>query len=290
MTPNKRMPRVAVVIGSGSVKCAASLGMMRILEREGIPVDLVVGCSGGSLYAAAIAMGWTAEETTAATLKLWTRAVTRKRNYRVLLQLIMPKFFKFDERFGLVDDRLIKARIAQAYGDQQIEQTKIELFITASDLYTGEQVVISEGSLQDAIRGSISIPYIFAPHKFGERYLIDGYLTDPLPVGVAIKGGADLIFAMGFESPNQREISSLMRYNFQLSTITSNNLLRSNYAFHNLAHHAEIVPIIPEFADHVRLFDTDKIPAVIEAGAEAMEKQLPYILKLLNQPAQESHS
>ena len=51
-------PRVALVIGSGSVKCAAALGLMRVLEREGIGVDLVVGCSGGAIYAALIALGW----------------------------------------------------------------------------------------------------------------------------------------------------------------------------------------------------------------------------------------
>ena len=86
---------------------------------------------------------------------------------------------------------------------------------------------------------------------------------------------------MGFESPYQENITSLMRYNFQLSSVISNNLLKTNFAFHNLAHHSEIIPILPEFQHHIGLFDTDKLPYVIEEGERAAEKQLPYLKGLL---------
>ena len=102
-----------------------------------------------------------------------------------------------------------------------------------------------------------------------------------MPIGVAIKEGADVIITMGFESPYQTRISSVMRFAFQLSSITSNNLLKANYAFHNLAHHHEILPIIPQFQHKIHLFDTDKIPYVIEEGERAAEKQLPYLRQLL---------
>jgi len=98
---------------------------------------------------------------------------------------------------------------------------------------------------------------------------------------VAIKEGVDIIIAMGFESPYQEHITSLMRYNFQISSVTSNNLLKTNFAFHNLAHHSEIIPILPEFQYRIKLFDTDKIPYVIEEGERAAEKQLRYIKELL---------
>jgi NTE family protein len=73
--------RVALVIGAGSVKCAAALGLWKVLKREGIAVDMVVGCSGGSLYAAAMALGYDAEETEAMTLSMWNRHVTKRRDY-----------------------------------------------------------------------------------------------------------------------------------------------------------------------------------------------------------------
>lgn len=281
MASNKDKPRVALVIGSGSVKCAAAIGLKKVLEREHIDVDMVVGCSGGAIYAALIALGWSVERATEATLRMWTSDVTGKRNLRGILQLALPKLFKFDETFGLIDDSLINRRFHDGFENATFADTRIPLFVTATDFYTGEQVVVSEGKIEDGVRASISIPYIFPPKKLNDRFLIDGYQSDPLPIGVAIKEGADIIIAMGFESPYQEHVTSLMRYNFQMSSITSNNLLKSNYAFHNLAHHSEIIPIIPEFKYRIKLFDTDKLPYVIEEGERAAEQQLPFIKSLL---------
>jgi len=282
MMIEKNRPRVALVIGSGSVKCAAALGLMKVLERESIAVDMVVGCSGGAIYAALIALGWSVEKATETTLRMWTREVTSKRSARAMLQLILPWVFKFDETFGLIDDSLINRRLRAGYDGATFAQTRIPLFVTATDLYSGEQVVMSEGSVAEAVRASMSIPFIFPPYKVGDRYMIDGYQSDPLPIGVAIKEGADIIIALGFESPYQENITSLMRYNFQISSVTSNNLLKTNFAFHNLAHHSEIIPILPEFKHRIKLFDTDKLPYVIEEGERAAEEQLPYIKGLLN--------
>lgn len=277
MTVTETKQRIALVIGSGSVKCAAALGLMKVLERENIKVDMVVGCSGGAIYASLIALGWSVERATDATLKMWTSELTSKRNQRALLQVALPQFFKFDETFGLIDDRLINSRLREGFEGATFAQTKIPLYVVATDLYNGEQVVMSEGTIAEAVRASVSIPYIFPPHKVNGRYLIDGFQSDPLPVGVAIKEGADIIIAMGFESPYQEHISSLMRYNFQVSSVTSNNLLKTNFAFHNLAHHSEIIPVLPEFEHRIKLFDTDKIPYVIEEGERTAEKQMRHI-------------
>lgn len=281
MTEKRETPRVALVIGSGSVKCAAALGLMRVFDREQITVDMVIGCSGGSIYASLIALGWSVDRATEATLRMWTREVTGKRSMRAILQIVAPKLFHFDETFGLIDDRLINRRLREGYQDATFADAQIPLYVTATDFYNGEQVIISDGAIAEAVRASIAIPYIFPPYKLNGRFLIDGYQSDPLPIGVAIKEGADIIIAMGFESPYQEQVTSLMRYNFQISSMTSNNLLKTNYSFHNLAHHSEIVPILPEFKHRVKLFDTDKLPYVIEEGERAAEKELSYIKKLL---------
>jgi NTE family protein len=236
---------------------------------------------GDAIYEAFIALGWPVERATKKTLRLWTREVTAKRNTKAILQLALPRVFKFDESFGLVDDGVFNRNLHEGFEDATFSDTSIPLFITATDLYTGEQVVISEGPLSEAIRASSSIPYIFSPHKVGGRFLIDGFQSDPLPIGVEIKEGADIIIALGFESPYQKGIFSLMRYNFQISSVTSNNLLKINFAFHNLAHHSEIIPILPEYKHQIKLFDTDKLPYVIEEGERSAEQQLPYIKKLL---------
>lgn len=280
MTDRKK-PRLALVIGSGSVKCASALGVLKVFERENIGLDMVVGCSGGAIYAAAIALGWSAERTIEATLRSWTPEITNKRNNKAVLQVLFPKIFKFDETFSMIDDRLVNERLQEAFGEARFADTQMPLYIAATDLYSGEQAVLSEGSIFEAVRASVSIPYMFPPYRIGERYYVDGYQTDPLPVGVAIREGTDVIVAIGFESPYQRQISSLLRYNFQLSSITSNNLLKTNYAFHNMAHHSEIVPIMPEFDVPIKLFATDKIPYVIEQGKKAIERELPNIRSIL---------
>ena len=276
-----RRSRIAVVIGSGSVKCAAAIGLFKVLQREGIPVDMVVGCSGGAIYAAMLALGNDAPTAERKTRELWTRDITRKRNTRALLRAVLPQVFGFDERFGLVDDRRVLQRLREGFGEARFADARIPLHLTATDFHTGEQVVFSSGPVVEAIRASIAIPYIFEPWRVGDRVLVDGFLSDPMPIGVAIREGADVIVTMGFESPYQTNISSALRFAFQLSSITSNNLLKANYAFHNLAHHHEILPIIPQFRHKIHLFDTDRIPYVIEEGEKAAEKQIPYLRELV---------
>ncbi len=281
-SPHRR-PRLAVVIGSGSVKCAAALGLLKVLKREGIGIDLFVGCSGGSLYAAMMALGTEPARAEEMTRALWTKELTARRNRVALLRAFVP-FLEFPKRFGLVDDRLIMQRLRSAFGDATFEQARIPLFLTATDFGNGEQVVFRSGPIVDAVRASIAIPYVFEPWPVGDRLFVDGFLSDPMPVGVAIKEGADIIVTMGFESPYQPRVTSLLRFAFQLSSITSNNLLRANFSFHNLAHHNEIIPIVPQFKERIGLFDTHRIPYVIEEGERATEQQLPYLRRLLAAP------
>ena len=276
--------RIALVIGSGSVKCAAAIGMQSVLLREGIELDMVVGCSAGAIYAATMAAGHRADVAADMTRKLWTKEAAARRNTRAMLQALAPKLLGFDKTtFGLRDDKLIMARLKQAFGDARVEDMQIPLHIAATDFANGEQVVLSQGSVVDAVRASIALPFAFSPWKIGDKLLIDGFLSDPLPIGVAIRQGANVIVAAGFESPYQPTIHSAGRFAFQLSAIMSNNLFKSNYAFHSLAHHSEIIPIIPRFEERVRLFDTDKIPYIIEAGERAAEEQLPYLRALMQQ-------
>ena len=78
------------------------------------------------------------------------------------------------------------------------------------------------------------------------------------------------------------QITNAGRFAFQVSSILSNNLLKSQFSFHGLAHHAEIIPIIPQFKERIRLFDTEKIPYIIEEGERAADAQIPYLAKLLD--------
>lgn len=275
--------RVALVLGAGSVKCAASLGMYRLLQREGIEVSMAVGCSAGALYASMIALGYDAETMAEQTRRLWTKEITARRDRTGMLRAAFPGLFGFKaQQFGLRDDSLIMKRLRQAYGDRTFADARIPLYVTATDFANGEMVVMKEGRLIDAIRASIALPFAYRPHVVDGRTLVDGYLADPLPVGVAIREGADVIVAMGFENPYQERVKSAGRFAFQVSAIMSNNLLKAMFAFHGLAHHSEVIAVIPEFKQRVRLFDTEKIPYIMDEGEKCMAEQLPYLRRLLD--------
>ncbi len=281
VTRPDRRKRMALVIGAGSVQCAAALGMWKVLQREGIDIDLVVGCSGGSLYASAMALGYDLDTSVRLTSDMWTPSLTRRRDIRSILAALMPQLFKFDGAFGLVDDRPMLAALDGIFGDRRLEDASIPLHIVATDLANGQKVVLDKGRVRDAIRASVAIPYVWKPWKIDGRMLMDGCACDPLPIDVAIREGADVILAMGFESPYPSRIRSATRFAFQVNSVYTNNLLRANYAFHNLAHHAEIIPVLPDFGRPIRLFDTGEIPHVIEQGERATEAQLPHILQAL---------
>jgi NTE family protein len=275
-------PSVTLVIGSGGVKCAAAIGVAKALASAGIRIERAVGCSGGALFAATLALGFDAAKIADITVKTWTGEITSRRNIPGVLRLLAPRLFGFRaDNFGLRDDRLILSTLRGVFGDRRVEDTPIPLHIAATDFMTGELVDITQGDLVQAIRASISMPLVFTPVKRDNRVLVDGYVSDPLPVGVAMKNGARVIVAVGFESPHVSNIRSAARFGAQLSTILANNLMRSRLAFQSAAHHSEIIMILPEFKQRVRLFDTSKVPYLIDEGEQATLKELPYLRKLL---------
>lgn len=279
-TPSGRRPKVALVVGSGGLKCVAALGLWRVLAREGIEVDMFVGCSGGSIYVSAMAFGFPLEESIKRSYDLWSDRF-RKKNLRAILQIIAPRLFSFNEDFGLVDDRGVNTALEGAFGDRRIEQAAKPLFIVATDFRTGEKVVLESGRLSDAIRASIAIPLALRPWTIDGRKLVDGGASDPLPIDVAIREGADVILAMGFESAMVKEIATPAALALQASTVTMNYLIRATFAFYNLAHHAEVIPIMPIIDQRVGLSDTHLIPHLIEQGEKAAAREMPYLSKLL---------
>ncbi len=278
--PHKKK-KIALVIGAGSVKCAAALGMWKVLEKEDIHFDMLVGCSGGSIYASAMAVGFSLQECIDNTKKLWNKSVTEQRNWRALASVILPGVFKFDNQFSLMSDAPMLKGFKAVFGEKTFADAKTPLYIMTTDFETGEPIVQHEGKIVDALRASVAIPYIWSAWRHNGHLLIDGAVSNPLPVDVAIREGADVILALGFQSPLPSKVKSISRYVFYINSLMTNSLLNSNFAFHNAAHHAEIVPIFPEFERPIRLFDTHEIPYVIEQGEKAMRAQLDYVNRLL---------
>lgn len=276
MKPKKR---ISLVIGSGGVKCAAAIGMWNVLQRENIHVDSLVGCSGGSLYCALIANGVDPENMKEISNRMWTKDVMQ--GYTENLKASKDGTLRFNERSGLVDDSFLNASLRNVFNNWNFADLKLPLKVVATDMLSAEKVTLSEGSVLDALRASVAIPIIFPPWEVNGRLLIDGGASDPLPIDVAIQDGADIIIAMGFTLDYRNRFRTMTAVQEHLNSIYMNNVLNYTYAFYNLAHHAEIFPIIPEFEGSVSMFDVEKIPHVIERGEQAARKQLPHIKRAL---------
>lgn len=273
-------PRVALVVGSGGIKCAAAVGLWKVLHRENFPIDMVVGCSGGAIYAAVMAFGMDPEEAERHTFVMW-EGVFQRLHYRSVFRSLLSRWLGFNERTGLIDDRSVARSLEALYGDATFDDTRIPLHLAATDLRSGERVEIRTGRVGDAVRASIAIPVLFRPWEIDGRLVVDGGASDPLPVSIAIREGADIILAMGFETPPRDQFTSLLSIAGQTSAIATNHLLRSTYAFYSAVHHAEIVPLMPTFKQKIGLGDTHLLPHIMEQGARSIEKELPYLRRLL---------
>ncbi len=274
--------RLSVVIGSGGVLCAAALGLSKAMLREGLVPGMAVGCSGGSIYAATLALGYDPEEAERLTLNLFTSDIFE--GYTSHLKSALTGETRFTETSSLIDDRVMLDRLTSAFGDKTFADTIFPLYVVATDLYTGERAVLSSGRLVDAIRASIAIPMIFSPWKIGEQLLVDGAVSDPLPLDVAIQQGSDVIAAVGFEMPTRRRMNSYTAVTTHFNSLYMNNILKSTFAFYNAVHHAEIIPILPDFDKPIGTFDTAQIPYIIAQGEKAAEQHIPYIKQLVAVP------
>jgi NTE family protein len=274
--------RLSIVIGSGGVLCAASLGLSKALHREGLTPGMAVGCSGGSIYAAIIALGIDPDEAQQLTLNLFTSDVFE--GYTANLKSALSGETRFTEMSSLIDDSIMYERLRIVFADKTFDDTVFPLHIVATSLYSGDRVVISSGKILDAVRASIAIPMIFSPWKIGDQLLVDGAVCDPLPIDVAIQQGSDVIAAVGFEMPTRKRMKSYTAVTTHFNSLYMNNILKATFAFYNAVHHAEIIPILPDFEKPVGTFDTQKIPYIIEQGERAAAEHIPYIKQLVLDP------
>lgn len=277
-------PKVALVIGSGSLKCAAAFGVVKVLQAHSIPIDLVVGCSGGAFCASWVAAGGgDAHEAAERFARGWQGAF-RRVDYRAILSAVFPRLLRFDSRASIVDDRAINAAIRGYVGESTFEGLPTPLYLVATDFISGEPVLLHQGRLDDAIRATIALPLILPPWPVAGRHLVDGAVCNPLPVDVAVKEGADIIIAVGFEDPLASRFDSGAGLVRQLITLLVNHLYRAQFAFYNLVHHAETLIIVPQIEQRVGLDDVHLVPYLVERGAVAAEAEVPYLLRLLATP------
>ncbi len=270
--------QIALVLGSGGVRAIAALGMADVLRREGIAPDLVVGCSAGAIFAAVIAEERPVPDAIRASTSLWTAELTRQRRWQAVPQMLWPKLCRFNPDFSLRYSRLIETRLQEGFGDARLEDMPIPLRISATEAATGQPVVLDKGRVVDAIRASVAMPFMFAPKMVDGRRLIDGYVSDPLPVVAA--SDARYVIALGFNAPMPKVVNGPSRLLAQLNSSLNNNLMHARL---NAAEAGgmRLLRVFPELDRRVSLFDTEAMPYLVEAGRRATEEALPKIWALL---------
>jgi NTE family protein len=174
---------IGLVLGSGSSRGWAHIGVIEALIEENIPIDFISGCSVGSYIAAIYASG----------------ALKSLKDF--VLKMDGKKIFSYFDvvfpRSGFLDGtKKVKELFSMHTDIEDFSQLNIPVMMVATDMEDGDKVVISSGSLLDGLRATMSMPGLFSPAYVKDRWLVDGGLVDPVPVGVARAMGADVIIAV----------------------------------------------------------------------------------------------
>jgi NTE family protein len=276
--PDAGPPKVALVLGSGGIKCVAALGLFRMLARERISVNLIAASSGGAVFATAYALYPDDLPKIEGFLwSYWRPEIFRDFDYLGLLGTLLRPRSRPIERFGLIKGKRILRNLNAMFPEKTFADTRIPLRIVATDIRTGRPVVLREGSLPRAVRASVSLPLYMRPVRWGECLLVDGGMTNPLPCDIASAEGARVILAMSFGASMDTPLDSPVRLLNQVVRVSASNLIRVHDDLHRSTHKGEIVGIYPAF-DHVHsFFNFHTMEEIIARGEEASEAALPRI-------------
>ncbi|MBL8307295.1 MAG: patatin-like phospholipase family protein [Rubrivivax sp.] len=183
--PLPKPPRIGLALGGGAARGFAHIGVIQVLEENGIRPDLVVGTSAGSLVAALYASGRSGPEMAQLAQTMDEGAITD---------------WAFPTR-GLIRGEALARYVREQTGNRPIEQMKLPLGIVATDLDSGAPVLFQRGDTGVAVRASSAVPAVFQPVKIGPREYVDGGLVSPVPVRFARQMGAEMVIAVDISSP-----------------------------------------------------------------------------------------
>ncbi len=174
-------PKVGLALGSGSARGWAHIGVIRALYEAGIVPDIICGSSIGALIGAATATGELDK------LESWACSL----DWRKVIG-----FFDVGFNGGLIKGEKLVAFWSKHFIDRDFADLAIPFACVATDLANGREVWLRDGSVDDAVRASIALPGLFAPHRYRDCLLVDGGLVNPVPVSLCRAMGADIVIAV----------------------------------------------------------------------------------------------
>ena len=250
----KKVPKLGLALGGGAARGFAHIGVIQVLEENGIKPDLVVGTSAGSLVAAFYASGktgaqlqWLADTMDESQLTDWT--------------------IPFMSR-GMLRGEALGRYVNSQLNGAKIEDLKMPLGIVATDLQTGDSILFRRGDIATAVRASSAVPSVFEPVRIGNKDYVDGGLVSPVPVRSARQMGADIVIAVDISSrPEDAKTSDMLKVLLQTFSIMGKSISQLEMA------QAEVVvrPALPD----VGSAEFTARQKSIEAGRAAMRLALP---------------
>lgn len=262
--PLQRPAKVALVLGAGASKGFAHVGVIKVLESQKIPVQMVVGTSAGSFVGSLYAYGYNGFALQDIAMKLQKKEVA---------ELTIPDngFIKGERLRDFINDKV---------RNQPIEKLKLPFFAVATDIRTGKETVFNTGNTGMAVQASAAVPGIYQPARFSGNAYVDGGLVNPVAVDVARRYGADLVIAVDITYGVENSIP----------TGTMETIMKSfEIMYHTIAQspvgQADVV-IKPQVG-FMGAADFDKRHEAILAGEKAAWEAMPAILEKVNRLRQE---
>ncbi|MFA5617569.1 MAG: patatin-like phospholipase family protein [Syntrophorhabdaceae bacterium] len=256
----KAEPKVALVLGGGSAKGFAHVGVLRALEKEKIPIHMIGGTSVGSLIGGLYAANPDSFQLEWAAFKI---------NRGDILD-----FSVASSKMGPVQGAKLESFVEYNAKVKTVETTKIPFYPVATDLNTGETVTLEKGSLAKAIHASSAIPGIFVPVRFGNRTLVDGGVTNNIACEIARSKGANVIIAVNLQKDvRDTDINSVIDVIAQSISIMMHVNSKMKLAYADV--------ILEPDTKGISMFDFTQKKVLMEEGVRSAEKVMPQIKALV---------
>ena len=261
----KQLPAIGVALGGGFARGIAHIGVLKVLEQEGIPVRVVTGTSVGALIGACYCGGLSSEE---------LEQVARSVRFTTFARWTLS-------RYGFASNDRMVSFLTRTLKVKTFEELRIPLGVAATDFNTGEGVVFHSGSIIDPVRASCAYPGMFLPVEIRGRYLVDGMLSHPVPTRPLREMGADRVLAVHLKGTwanggAPRHLFDVIGQSFAIAQEAMSSLWKD-------AADLVIEPNVAGFAYD----DFKRTDELIHAGEVAMRKALPEVRKWLETPVDE---
>lgn len=249
-------PKIALVLGAGSARGLAHIGVLQVLEENRIPFDMIIGSSIGAMVGG-----------------IYACKTDIKMLAKMTEQLNLNRFFDVKiPRMGFIAGDKINEFLRLITKKKTFDELIMPVYMVATDLQSGRCVLLKEGAVAEAIRASISIPGVFQPVEKDNMLLVDGAVTHRVPVTIAAKLGADIIIAVDVKYGSAKEI----RIKNTLDVILTSIDIMQQQQNESISAVTDVL-IQPAVADYSS-WDFDKCGELIELGRKAALDKLPELI------------